>query len=131
VGDSDRGVHSERAVECVSGRNLGYVRLGDVRAVEEDAHSTGEQIIIARVLDGALWNRRCQLDVRQGVITNTCRYAIGDLRGVVTCVMTTSKGTIATSTLCETPSLGMVINASAVYLMVIELFEMAAALCAS
>ena len=58
VGDSDGGVHSKRAVERVSGCDLRYIGLGDVRAVEEDAHGTGEQIIIARVLDSALWSRR-------------------------------------------------------------------------
>ena len=61
----------------------------------------------------------------------TCRYAIGDLRGVVICVTTASKGTVATSTLRETPSLGTVVNASTVYVIVIGLFEMVAALWAS
>ena len=59
MGDSDRGVHSERAVERISSRDVGNLRLGDVRVVEEDAQGTGEQIVIARVLDGALEGMVC------------------------------------------------------------------------
>ena len=57
MGDSDRCVHSESAVERVPGRGIQNVCLGDIRVVKKNAHGSGEQIVITRVLDGALWNR--------------------------------------------------------------------------
>lgn len=54
MGDSNRGIHSESAVERVSGRDLRYIRLGDVRVVKENIHGARKQIVIARIPDGAL-----------------------------------------------------------------------------
>ena len=55
-----------------------------------------------------------QLNTRKRATLSTCRYAIGDLLGVVICVITASKGTTATSTLYKIPSLGMVVKVSTV-----------------
>ena len=100
LGDPDGSIHSERTIERVSGRDIRYVCLGDIRVVEEDAHGARKQIVIARVLDSALRNRRRVNSILPKALdSRTCRYAIGDLRGVVMWVITASKGTTATSTL--------------------------------
>lgn len=50
-----RSVHSKRrVVERVSCRDLGCVRLGAVRVVEEDARGPREQIVMAHILDSIL-----------------------------------------------------------------------------
>lgn len=54
MGDSDGRIHPKRTVECVSGGDVGYIRLGYVRVIEEGAHDTGKEIVIARVLNSAL-----------------------------------------------------------------------------
>ena len=100
MGDPDGSVHSERTIERISGRDVRYVCLVDVRVVEEDAHGARKQIVITRILDSALRNRHhVSSTLQKALLLRTCRYAIGDLRGVVMWVKTASKGTTTTSTL--------------------------------